>query len=92
MINYIAYFTVKIINTNKEVSGDKIFVRSHESAEQECKDIVDWFNSTLRPGESPREFLRVDRIEQDVIENEDDFSDDDFSDDDFEDEDDDFFF
>lgn len=38
------------------------YVRDTDDAEACARDIVDYFNSTLRPGERPRELVRVEVI------------------------------
>lgn len=38
---------------------DTFYVKSEETAEQEIKAMINWFNSTLRPYEKPRRFVKI---------------------------------
>lgn len=64
MKKYTAYFTAKEIKTGNPLHEDSINVMSKETAEQECKEIVQYFNNTIKPGESEREFVKLNRIEE----------------------------
>lgn len=43
---------------------DTFNVKSVKTAEQEVKAMIDWFNSTLRPYESPRKLVKIESIEK----------------------------
>lgn len=68
---FIAYAKVK----NENHQWDEDFdVTSEETAETEVKETIEFFNDTLKPGELPRTFvelIKVDEVEEE--DNEDDY-------------------
>lgn len=77
------HFTAKEKETNRLLEGDSTkcdYEPTPEQAIQECKDIVAYFNKTLRPYEKPREFVRVERVTpiSDPAEDQDDDEDDNY--------------
>lgn len=56
---------VKALCKDYNTSFIDIFnVKSVKTAEQEVKAMIEWFNSTLRPYETPRRFVRIESIEK----------------------------
>ncbi|MCI8999673.1 MAG: hypothetical protein HFJ26_01750 [Clostridia bacterium] len=56
---------VKALCTNDSTSFvDTFNVKSVKTAEQEVKAMIDWFNNTLRPYETPRKFVRIESIKK----------------------------
>lgn len=54
---------VKALCENGKISFvDTFNVKSVNTAEQEIKAMIAWFNSTLRPYESPRRFVKIESI------------------------------
>jgi len=51
----------RTVGEEREVSED--YDKDTDDPEKWCRDIIDWFNSTLRPGQRPREFIRVELVE-----------------------------
>jgi hypothetical protein len=76
---FVAY--AKIKSENGEWTED-FTVTSKESAEAEVKDVVEFFNTTLKRGESPREFVSLERVETKYVPDPEDEDDDDYDDDD----------
>lgn len=59
---------VKALCENDKISFVDIFnVKSAKTAEQEVKAMINWFNSTLRPYESPRRLVRIESIQKEDI-------------------------
>ncbi len=86
MIQYKAFATI----SDKNSSWTEDFnVSSRENAENEIKQVVEYFNETIKPGECIRKFEKVERIEDDDIPDDDDINDWDSIDDYEDDEDDD---
>lgn len=59
------YFIAKEQESNRVLDGDSTTCNYNPTTEQaieECKDVVAYFNSTLRPYEKPREFVKVSKI------------------------------
>lgn len=51
---------VKALCEDARMSFVDIFnVKDIKTAEQEIKNMINWFNSTLRPYELPRKFIRI---------------------------------
>lgn len=48
-----------IKSKGQEPEEEEIEVSTLKNAEKEVKEIVDNFNNTLRPGEKPREFIKI---------------------------------
>lgn len=54
---------VKALCENDETSFVDIFyVKSRETAEKEVKDMLNWFNSTLKSYELPRRLVKIESI------------------------------
>lgn len=66
-IKYTGFFDVKIIDTGYIMKDDNDTVTSKETAEQECRKTVAQYNATLRKGESPREFLKLNRVDETFV-------------------------
>lgn len=69
------------------IQNDSIVIDKKKDAEKEARLIVDYYNSTLNPTEHPREFIKVNSVEEvdETIEEDDDFDGDEFDDEDLED-------
>ena len=51
---------VKALCADDRISFVDVFkVKSLKTAEKEIKDMINWFNSTLRPYELPRRFIKI---------------------------------
>lgn len=54
---------VKALCENDKTSFvDTFYVKSSKTAEKEVKDMLNWFNSTLRPYETPRRLVKIKSI------------------------------
>jgi len=53
-----AYAKIKEKDSN-DVWIEDLNVTNIETAEEEIKEMVNWFNSTLKYGEKPREFVSL---------------------------------
>lgn len=56
------------INTGTGTWEEDFEVPSKEKAEEEIKEVIDYFNATLKPGEHPRSFEGIVRFEEKEIE------------------------
>jgi len=71
--NYLPYIEVKaLIRNEKQVFREKIKVSNLEVAEQQIKEVMDFYNQTLQHGELEREFVELWLEDEEVSTYEDD--------------------
>lgn len=59
---------VKALCKNDKTSFvDTFYVKNSKTAEKEVIEMINWFNSTLRPYELPRRLVKIESIEEEGI-------------------------
>ena len=54
---------VKALCSNENRSFvDNFYINNKKTAKQEIQAMIDWFNSTLRPYETPRRLIKIEKI------------------------------